>query len=314
MADLSFYRQKLGGAVTCDEAFSYLLGTLQTYYDADFYVDWKKVCGSVGVYSAELHLLSSLCHQSNIVAATRQLLRDYPRVVRAFPLLVAWRGANLSVLEDAVTATVRHWNFASKVHLSEEEIDDYIAFLGDMKLFDLLANIKSVPDYATGIEVGLDSNGRKNRSGNLAVKALAPHIKSSLESLRTNWQLNVEFQSERDWKWLRERNCVLSSGHERLKWDGVFYCARTDKFVLLEVNHYGTTGSKPTAIAHEYIARERELNALGIGFLWVTDGLAWNAMHHALRLAFNELRFVSTIQLARDGLLEWALHSMLGPK
>jgi type II restriction enzyme len=291
VADLSFYRQRLGADTDSDTAFSHLFGSLQTYYDAAFYVDWKKVYESVGGFSADLHLLSSLCHQSNIEDSARQLLREYPKVVRAFPLLLAWRKQNISILEDATTAQVRVWNFNPKPSLDADEIENYIQFLGESGLFDLLCNIKSVPDYAMGVEVGIDTNGRKNRSGNLAIKALEPHISAAIAALGANWQLEVEFHGERDFKWLRDRACLLTDGHERLKWDGAFHCPRTGKFVLLEVNHYGTTGSKPTAIAHEYIARERELNALGIGFVWVTDGEGWGAMHHALRYAFNELRF-----------------------
>ncbi len=245
---------------------------------------------------------------SDIEAAARQLLRDYPKVVRAFPALLACRGA-LSLLEDVEAGTVERFDFAPKDELSDEEIERYVRFLASSQLFDLLCNIKSVPDYATGVEVGMDTNGRKNRSGNLAVKALRPHINRALCELE-----GVEFWPERSFDWLRARGCPLAPTMKLWKWDGAFFCSQTGRWVLLELNHYGTTGSKPTAITGDYIAREGELELLGIGFLWVTDGLGWHQMRAPLRQAFGQLRFLSTIALAREGLLQWSLRSMLGAK
>ena len=48
-----------------------------------------------------------------------------------------------------------------------QSIAQYKHFMRATGLFDLLANhvISNLYDYATGVEVGLDSNGRKNRGG-----------------------------------------------------------------------------------------------------------------------------------------------------
>ena len=253
-------------------------------------------------------MLSSLCEASNVEAAARQLLSDYPKVVRAFPSLLAWRGP-LSLLEDSATGAIETFDFAPKERLSEEEIARYVRFLGASGVLELLCNIKSVPDYATGVEVGMDTNGRKGRSGKLAIRALRPHIDAALQKLE-----GVEFWEERTYPWLRERGCPLSPSMALWKWDGAFFSAQSGRWVLLEVNHYSTTGSKPTAITGDYTARELELNALGVGFIWVTDGLGWRQMQRPLKHAFQELRFLSSIALARDGLLEWALRSMLSAK
>ena len=259
-------------------------------------------------FNREFHLLSSLCDAADIVTATRELLRDYPRVVCALPALLACRGS-MSILEDATTAHVEIFDFAPKDKLCDEEIDRYARFIGESGLLDLLSNIKSVPDYVTGVEVGLDTNGRKNRSGRLGVKSLMPHIEKALLD-----QHEIQFWPERKFLWLCDQGCVLPSGFKDKTWDGVFFHRTTGKWILMEVNHYGTSGSKPLAIAGEYIARERELLALGIGFLWVTDGLGWFKMMNGLQYAWEELRWMTTIQMARDGLLEHALISMLGAK
>ena len=43
--------------------------------------------------------------------------------------------------------------------------EDYVKFMRKTGLFDLMENhiVNNLVDYVTGIETGLDSNGRKNR-------------------------------------------------------------------------------------------------------------------------------------------------------
>lgn len=309
MADLAFYRSSLGLSNE-EAAFDYFVASLQTYYDAAYYVDWGKVWANRNRFSREFHLLSSLCEATDVEGATRELLRDYPRVVCALPSLLACRGLKtISILEDASTAHVETFDFAPQRELCELEIERYTKFIGESGLLELLVNIKSVPDYVTGVEVGSDTNGRKNRSGSLAVRALMPHIKAAVAN-----QSEIEFWPERTFAWLSQKGCSLPPGMKDKKWDGAFFNRATGRWALMEVNHYGTSGSKPIAIAGDYIARERELLALGVGFLWVTDGLGWLKMLNGLRYAWEELRFLTTIQMARDGLLEHALVSMLGAK
>lgn len=306
MAELSWYRGL--GLADADAAFGAFVESLQTYYDAAYYVDWGKVWANVGRFNAEFHLLSSLCDAPDIVAATRQMLTHYPRVVRALPALLASRG-EVSILEDPASARVEKFDFAAKAQLCPEEIERYTRFIGESGLLELLANIKSVPDYMTGVEVGLDTNGRKGRSGKLGVKALMPHVEAAL----AHWP-ELSFWEERTHSWLESNGCPLPREMSGFKWDGAFRCGATGKWVLVEVNHYGTIGSKPSAIANDYIARERELLMLGVGFVWVTDGWGWRQMTGPLRRAWDELRWMTTIQLARDGLLEHALRAMLGAK
>ena len=271
-------------------------------------MDWGKVWANVTRFNREFHLLSSLCDAADIVSATHELLRDYPRVVCALPALLACR-ASMSILEDAQSAHVEVFDFAPKDKLCAEEVERYARFIGESGLLELLSNIKSVPDYVTGVEVGLDTNGRKNRSGDLAVRALVPHI----EAVR-NRHPEIQFWPERSYSWLEAHGCRLPREMDGWKWDGAFFSPASGKWALMEVNHYGTVGSKPAAIANDYIARERELLGLGVGFLWVTDGWGWLKMGGPLRRAWDELRYLTTIQMARDGLLEHALISMLGAK
>ena len=203
-----------------DAAFGAFAASLQTYYDAAYYVDWCKVWKNIGQFNREFHhraLLSSLCDAADIVTATRELLRDYPRVVCALPALLAC-GKQISILENVATAHVEIYDFTPKDKLCDEEIERYTRFIGESGLLHLLSNIKSVPDYVTGVEVGRDTNGRKNRSGATAVRVLQPHLKRAVENCN-----EVEFWEERNYAWLIAQGCPLPPNMKNLKWDGAFY-------------------------------------------------------------------------------------------
>src|SRR5437868_3732592 len=98
MADLSFYLAHYG-INSADTAFDKFVSKLQNYYDASYYVDWKKVYEKVRPYRRELLLLSSLCEEPNKEKAARELLRDYPKVIEALPILMACRHT-IELVED----------------------------------------------------------------------------------------------------------------------------------------------------------------------------------------------------------------------
>ena len=80
---------------------------------------------------------------------------------------------------------------------------------------------------------------------------------------------------------------------------------------VTEVNHYGSSGSKPSAIAREYEARANVLKNTKGGFIWVTDGLGWKRMGNPLRSAFNTIDHMMNIKLATEGQLEYVLNQLL---
>ncbi len=64
MADLSFYKAKYGLS-TQESAFEKFISTLQSYYDANYYVNWEKVFKGTKRFEREFALLSTLCDKRN---------------------------------------------------------------------------------------------------------------------------------------------------------------------------------------------------------------------------------------------------------
>ena len=142
-----------------------LLNTRKTIKGWDYFVKWSKVLENISKVELKLNILNYLIGKKDIEEATRKVLREYPEVFQVIPCLVAMREDNIRLLEENEE---KIFNFSKKEKLSEKEIDEGVEFLSKSGILKLLKTekIKNLVDYTLGVEVGLDSNGRKNRTGN----------------------------------------------------------------------------------------------------------------------------------------------------
>lgn len=125
----------------------------------NFYTDFKKVYDNVYNYKVEINLLNSLVGSQNIRQEFLHLIRRYPECIEAIPLLLAVRAKEVYCQENGKGIT---YDFSSVNRQT-----DYAYFMEKTGLFDLLSRHLrgNLWDYVTGIEVGMDSNARKNRGG-----------------------------------------------------------------------------------------------------------------------------------------------------
>ena len=309
MACLDFYSSQYR-ITNVNAAFEHFLSNLQNYYDADFYVDWHKVYANVKRFKPELLLLSSLCGEMDKEAAVRDLFRRFPQIISVLPILMGCRGP-VQIADDTAEALVTTYNFVDPgLNISEAEVEFYVQFLLTSHLMELLEHIQSVPDYVTGVEVGMDTNGRKNRGGDCGSRAIEPFIKKAELILA-----GVSVQQEVTYERLALEGCILPDQFRGVRWDWAFWTKlRPRRFAVMEVNHYGSSGSKPPEVARDYVARQPVLDAAGVGFIWVTDGLGWMKMKNPLREAFTGIHHLINVKLASDGMLEWALRRSLFPE
>ena len=155
--------KKLLNCSNDDEIFSYLINTLkETIKSWDYFVNWKKVIHNYREAEIALNLLNTLVGKENIEQDALLLLREYPNVIGVVPALLAEREKKISLLVTPNNFVAKNFDF-SKTMSAEEAL----SFLKESGFLELVSNrnIKSIPDYFIGVEVGLDSNGRKNRSG-----------------------------------------------------------------------------------------------------------------------------------------------------
>lgn len=303
MANLSFYKDKYGIS-SQEEAFDIFFNAIENYYDANYYVDWNKVFNTIRTHEAEFALLSTLCNKANKLQAAKELLTAYPQIIPVLPNLIGCRDT-VTLVKDVELAQVARYQFST--NLPSHNIDEYADFLIGSGIVDLLEHIRNVHDYALGVEVGMDTNARKNRSGNCGINAVKPWIEKAQVEIA-----GLHCKAEADFGFLVEKGFPVPDHFRGIKWDRAFWLEGIyDKLVVMEVNHYGSSGSKPPAIAREYASRSTELKNSGIGFLWVTDGIGWRSMKNPLREAFHSIDYILNIKLIADGQLTDGLKRLL---
>ena len=264
--------------------------------DYTYYVDFKKIYKNVDKIKIELNILNSLIGSKNIEEEFQNILIKYPNTLDCIPLLLAVRSREIFV-KDEINEYL--FKFDKMVY----SINDYIKFMQKSGLFDLLQNhiINNLYDYVLGIEVGLDSNGRKNRGGHLMENLVEDYIKRAGYIKDKNYYKEI-YTKDIKAKWNIDLISISGKKQASKRWD---YVIKTDKqLYVIETNFYASKGSKlnETARSYELIAQKvKKIN--GVTFIWITDGVGWNYAKNNLEETFNELETLYNINDLENGVL-----------
>ena len=267
--------------------------------DYKYYVNFNKVYQNVNELKIELNILNSLIGSKNFENDFRNICDKYPNVLKCIPLLIAVRQYEIEV-QDTKGKIVYDFNKYKNNQITAFEIDEYLVFMKETGLEDLIQNhiINNLVDYAFGVEVGLDSNGRKNRGGHLMEDLLEKYIK----------KLNVEYYKERytsdiEKKWSIDLSLLTNAGDVAKRFD---FVVKTDEQIyVFETSFYKSGGSKLNETARSYKTITEEIkNINGITFIWITDGQGWNTAKHNLKETFDVLKHLYCITDLENGILE----------
>lgn len=228
---------------------------------AQYYTDFEKVIRNVENVKVELNILNSLIGSKNIEHDYDLLVEKYPSVTSVIPILVAVRAGEIPLCDGNA---------------------DLKKFMRDVGLFNLIQNhlVNNLVDYVYGVEVGLDSNGRKGRGGML--------MENLVESYLVKAGVKYEKQAR------------------ALDIDKVFdFIVYGNKYVYgIETNFYTNTGSKPSEVcrAYEMIAKTV---VKGFKFVWVTDGInCWSKTQKPLRRVYDVLENLYNIKDLEEEVFE----------
>lgn len=265
--------------------------------DYTYYVDFEKIYKNVDKVKVELNILNSLIGSKNIEEEFQNILIKYPETLECIPLLLAVRSREIFV-KDEINEYL--FKFDKMVY----SMKDYIRFMEESGLFDLLQNhiINNLYDYVLGIEVGLDSNGRKNRGGHLMEDLVESYI------VKAGYQKDVNYFKEMylkdiEKKWNLDLSEMSGNNISTKRFDFVI---KTDKQVyVIETNFYSGRGSKLNETARSYKMLAQESKKVdGVTFIWFTDGTGWNSARKNLEETFNELETMYNIDDLENGILE----------
>ena len=264
----------------------------------NYFVNWQKVLSNVEPFEKELNLLNYLIGKQNLETEIQQLIAKYPEVINAIPLLLAIRDNSIEVLIDTKKFIYRKFDF-KKQNLSKEDIVSFSDFILKCGFGELLKDkkIKNLVDYATGVEVGLDSNGRKNRGGSLMELLVEEFISE------TTRELNIDYMPQATAKKIQEKwdiSIKVDKSYRIID----FAINKNNKLYFVEVNFYGGGGSKLKSTATEYIKMNEFWNNQGIEFIWITDGAGWHSTLKPLREYFDKANYLLNLEMLKDDILK----------
>lgn len=282
-----------------DTWLSKFRASISTY---DYYVDFKKVHKNVAEIKIELNILNSLIGSKHIEEDFVKLLRKYPDTLKAIPILLAKRESEI-YCQDENGGYLYMFNFDA-LNGGKYRHEQYCYFMKKTGLFDLLQNhlINNLVDYVTGVETGLDSNGRKNRGGHLMEDLVEKYIqalglKKNVNYFKEMYLVDIEK------KWEIDLSALSNQGKAAKRFD--FVVKTPDTIYAIETNFYTGGGSKLNETARSYKMLSQEAETVdGFEFVWFTDGIGWKKAKGNLRETFDIMEHIYSIDDMENGVMK----------
>ncbi len=254
----------------------------ETNATLDFYCDFKKIAKNVDNIAISLNMLNYLIGKEDLKAAVEALWKRDKTVFDVMDILIATRKRDNKMFFDE-TGQFR------KVHSLFQSVDGIMEFLEGTGLANVFHNqeIKDLEDYVFGVETGLDTNARKNRSGEITETLVA--------RLFTN--AGITFREQVSSKEFPAIADVL--GVDQKVFD--FVISTDAKTYLIEVNFYSGGGSKLNEVARSYTDIAPKINEVdGFEFVWITDGIGWHSARNKLQEAFASITSIYNLTTIVD--------------
>ncbi len=278
----------------------WLAGFRETIADYKYYVDFGKVYNNVESIRIELNILNSLIGSKDIESEFERIVTKYPEVLKCIPILLAKR-------ESEIKAMDADGEFCYNFRKLSYSLEQYKVFMRKTGLFDLMENhiIHNLIDYVTGVETGLDSNGRKNRGGHLMEDLVESYlVRAGLVKGETYFK--EMYIHEIEDKWNVDLSSISNNGQAEKRFD--FVVKGADKIYGVETNFYSSQGSKLNETARSYKTITLETKGLPyFEFVWFTDGKGWNTAKRNLKETFDVLENLYNIKDLESGVVERVL-------
>ena len=251
--------------------FDLFMSQLQeTNQTLDFFCDFDKISAKVAEIEMSLNTLNYLIGKENLSHSINEIWQRDSKVFEVLGILIAVRDEGKKPVVDSkgnVVLLKSYFESANKVY-------EFLQETGLAEIF-YSRRIKNLVDYVFGIETGLDTNARKNRSGHVMENTVAKIFKEN----------NIKFRQEVYSSEFPELS-VLGTDEKRFD----FYIKTTNKKYLIEVNFYSGGGSKLNEVARAYTELAPKVNSVkGFEFVWITDGVGWKSARNKLEEAYHSI-------------------------
>lgn len=241
----------------------------ETNQSLDFFCDFDKIAGNVDDIKLSLCMLNSLIGTTDLRKSVETIWKRDKSAFSVMDILIAVRSDGKKVVLNSAGECI----ILDRLFTSIDGVMEYLEGTGLADLFRQ-KKINDLVDYVFGIETGLDSNARKNRSGHVMESMVANILDKN----------GVKYRQEvysTEWPNLQK---VLGDDEKRFD----FVIKTTSKTYLIEVNFYSGGGSKLNEVARSYSDIAPKVNSVpGFEFVWITDGIGWNSAKNKLQEAYN---------------------------
>lgn len=270
--------------------------------DYKYYIDFDKVYRNVDLIKIELNIMNSLIGSKNIKYDFKVLLKKYPEILKCIPILLAVR-SNEIYCQDEKGGMLYDFSVKEFPCNSKNHYENISYFMEQTGLFDLLQNriINNLIDYVTGVETGLDSNGRKNRGGHLMENLVESYIQNAGFIKDKTYYKEMKIK-DIEKKFGVDLSAISNKGKTVKRFD--FVIKTKDVVYGIETNFYASSGSKlnETARSYKQIAQEaKEID--GFKFVWFTDGNGWLDARNNLEETFDVMEHIYNIKDLENGII-----------
>lgn len=240
----------------------------ETNATLDYFTDFEKVIHNTNKIAIKLNQLNYLIGKEDLHKAIKELYEENSKVFEVLDILLAVRKKDKKKTLNANGEFVSLESYFSSL----QGVIDYIDQTGLANVFRN-KNVTNLVDYVFGVEVGLDTNARKNRGGENMAKAVALKFNGA----------NIPFRSEVNSTEFEE---IKSLGQDLKRFD--FVIQTRNKTYLIETNFYNSGGSKLNEVARAYTDIAPKINQYEkFEFVWITDGQGWLTAKNKLGEAYS---------------------------
>lgn len=257
----------------------------ETNATLDYFTDFEKVARNTNKIAIKLNQLNYLIGKDDLQKSIEELWDENPKVFAVLDILLAVRAKDKKKTLNANGEFV----LLESYFTSLQGVIDYIEQTGLAKIFKN-KNITNLVDYVFGVEVGLDTNARKNRGGENMAKAVALKFKGA----------GIPYRSEVNSTEFEE---IKSLGQDLKRFD--FVVQTKKRTYLIETNFYNGGGSKLNEVARAYTDIAPKINQYEkFEFVWITDGLGWLSAKNKLGEAYSIIPSVYNLANLEDFLVK----------
>lgn len=264
--------------------------------DYQYYTHFDKVFANVDAIKVELSIMNSLIGSKDIEGDFDNLLQTYPNILKCIPILIAKREMDIEAVDE-------EGSFCYNFRKMNYSVEQYKTFMRKTGIFNLIENriVGSLVDYVTGIETGLDSNGRKNRGGHLMENLVESYIQKAGFVKDTTYFKEMYIHTIEK-KWGIDLSSISNQGKAEKRFD---FVVKTPTMIYgIETNFYGSSGSKLNETARSYKTITLETKDLtDFTFVWFTDGKGWNNARRNLEETFDVLKHIYNINDMENGII-----------